>query len=74
MTQSRLKLYELDDLDKEDIVKAFNEAYRQLESVYLKVPERSEALRQVDSLMVEVDALATQFEEAEYAADVYARD
>ena len=74
MTQSRLKLHELDDLDKEDIVKSFNEAYAQLESVLYKVAGNPDVSRQVDALLVEVDALATQFEEAEYAADVYARD
>lgn len=71
MTQSRLKLHTLDDLDKEDIIKSFNEAYAQLESVFYKVEDNPEVSRQVDALLVEVDALATQFEEAEYAADVY---
>lgn len=71
---SRLKLHTLDDLDREDIVKSFNEAYAQLESVLYKVEGNPDVSRQVDALLVEVDALATQFEEAEYAADVYARD
>ena len=69
---SRLKLHTLDDLDREDIVKSFNEAYAQLESVLYKVEGNPDVSRQVDALLVEVDALATQFEEAEYAADVYA--
>ena len=70
---SRLKLHTLDDLDREDIVKSFNEAYAQLESVLYKVEGNPDVSHQVDALLVEVDALATQFEEAEYAADVYAR-
>ena len=70
---SRLKLHTLDDLDREDIVKSFNEAYAHLESVLYKVAGNPDVSRQVDALLVEVDALATQFEEAEYAADVYAR-
>ena len=71
---SRLKLHTLDDLDREDIVESFNKAYAQLESVLYKVEGNPDVSRQVDTLLAEIDALATQFEEAEYAADVYARD
>lgn len=71
---SRFKLHTLDDLDKEDIVKAFNEAYAQLESISLKLDDYPDICQHVDSLIVDIDALATRFEEAEYAADVYAQD